>query len=382
MNRFNKKAAWIVKCRSAALWAGSVVILSGCASFELHSNPEGALVYENERSIGTTPYSFTLFSDKREFTVQKEGYVEQVVSISPLDRKQMQLNLVRILKTSVHTVPPGAAVERSVNGAKLGKTSLDLRLAKPESVVLTKKGYEPRTIKLVPNQVYRIELKALEGFREIAISSTPTGVSISNRSIGDKIAETPALITAEEGTEFEFRKEGYRPQIIMVNKRSPENVHIAMVPLSTVTIRSEEGAAVYLAGSSDQVGEVPYTEHIENDRIFEIRKEGYYPAIVAATADESIQIDVPLKKIPFKSICTTPAEAEIFRFGRHELLGMSPLNLLVDSERLIEIRKEGYEPQVLSIGSDSPETIDLILKKTPANDVVVDGILRNTVRAF
>jgi hypothetical protein len=359
-----------------------LALLSGCASFELRSTPDGATVYENGDFMATTPYKFTLFSDVRKFTIIKEGYVETSVSISPLDLKYIDVKLQEVKKTSVNTVPPGAIVRRSADDIKLGTTSLELRLSKPLSIVLKKEGYETVTMMAEPNQFYRVKLKALEGFREIRFSSSPPGVSVSNRAIGDTIAQTPSTLTAEEGTEFDFKMEGFLPQTVLVNKRTPGHMHIEMVPISVVTIVSEEGAAIFRPGGSEKVGDVPFRQQMAIDGIYEVRKDGYYPEMVAVSAASSATYTVPLSKIPYKEIKTTPEGAEIFRFGRRELLGTSPLKLLVETERLIEVGKEGYEPQVLSIGADSPENIEVQLEQKSERKLVVDGVLWGAVKAF
>ena len=41
----------------------------------------------------------------------------------------------------------------------------------------------------------------LEGFRVVTFITDPSGATISDRSVGDVIANTPASISAEEGTE-------------------------------------------------------------------------------------------------------------------------------------------------------------------------------------
>ena len=77
-------------------------------------------------------------------------------------------------------------------------------------------------------------------------SSKPAGARISDRSVGDDIAATPARVSAEEGTEFEFTLEGYQPAYYMINKRSPRKVFVELVPVPTVTLTSLPGAAVYV----------------------------------------------------------------------------------------------------------------------------------------
>ena len=54
------------------------LIVSGCASFELVSVPNGAEVYEEEERIGVTPFLFDQFSGERFFTIKKKGMLNRM----------------------------------------------------------------------------------------------------------------------------------------------------------------------------------------------------------------------------------------------------------------------------------------------------------------
>ena len=95
-------------------------------------------------------------------------------------------------------------------------------LSRPEVVVLEKEGYKAYPLTLEPNQTYRIDMEPLEGFKSVFFMTTPEGAEISDRSVGDIISKTPALVSAQEGTEFEFNMHGYQPSYYMINKRTPD----------------------------------------------------------------------------------------------------------------------------------------------------------------
>lgn len=358
------------------------IIFSGCASFELKSFPEKAEIYEAEEKIGETPYKFEQFSGERKFTIKKYGYVEKELTISSLGEKDSNIKLEKVKKTTLNTVPTDVRVVRTRDSVELGRTSLSLPLSKPEVVVLEKEGYKSYPLTLEPNQTYRIDMEPLEGFKSVYFMTTPAGAEISDRSVGDIISKTPSLISAQEGTEFEFNLEGYQPSFYMINKRSPDRVFVDLIPVPQVTIDSLYGAEIFGAAGGEKLGEVPYTELIKEVRAFEIRKSGYYPKTVTVSPESPSDIFVKLESIPIKRIVTKPEGGTVARIGQNEVLGIAPINILAGSERLIEISLDGYAKRVIGIGPDSPDEIIIELQLLAKDRLVLEGIQNATFEIY
>ena len=358
------------------------LIFSGCASFELETFPEKAEIYEAEEKIGETPYKFEQFSGERKFTLKKSGYVEKELTISSLGEKDSNIKLEKVKKTTLNTVPTDVRVIRTRDSVELGRTSLSLPLFKPEVVVLEKEGYKSYPLTLEPNQTYRIDMEPLEGFKSVYFLTTPSGAEISDRSVGDIISKTPSLVSAQEGTEFEFNLKGYQPSFYMINKRSPDRVFVELIPVPQVTIDSLFGAEIFGAAGGEKLGEVPYTELIKEVRAFEIRKAGYYPKTVTVSPESPSDIFVKLEPIPIKRIVTRPEGAIVARIGQNEVLGMAPINILAGSERLIEISLDGYAKRVIGIGPDSPDEITIELQPLAKDRLVLEGIQNATFEIY
>lgn len=358
------------------------LIFSGCASFELETFPEKAEIYEAEEKIGETPYRFEQFSGERKFTLKKSGYVEKELTISSLGEKDSNIKLEKVKKTTLNTVPTDVRVIRTRDSVELGRTSLSLPLFKPEVVVLEKEGYKSYPLTLEPNQTYRIDMEPLEGFKSVYFLTTPSGAEISDRSVGDIISKTPSLVSAQEGTEFEFNLKGYQPSFYMINKRSPDRVFVELIPVPQVTIDSLFGAEIFGAAGGEKLGEVPYTELIKEVRAFEIRKAGYYPKTVTVSPESPSDIFVKLEPIPIKRIVTSPEGAIVARIGQNEVLGMAPINILAGSERLIEISLDGYAKRVIGIGPDSPDEITIVLQPLAKDRLVLEGIQNATFEIY
>ena len=358
------------------------IIFTGCASFELETFPEKAEIYEAEEKIGETPYRFEQFSGERKFTLKKSGYVEKELTISSLGEKDSNIKLEKVKKTTLNTVPTDVRVIRTRDSVELGRTSLNLPLFKPEVVVLEKEGYKSYPLTLEPNQTYRIDMEPLEGFKSVYFLTTPSGAEISDRSVGDIISKTPSLVSAQEGTEFEFNLKGYQPSFYMINKRSPDRVFVELIPVPQVTIDSLFGAEIFGAAGGEKLGEVPYTELIKEVRAFEIRKSGYYPKTVTVSAESPSDIFVKLEPIPIKRIVTSPEGAIVARIGQNEVLGIAPINILAGSERLIEISLDGYAKRVIGIGPDSPDEITIELQPLAKDRLVLEGIQNATFEIY
>jgi hypothetical protein len=367
-------------CQGACV--GSVLLWSGCASFELTSIPEGAVLFEGTEQIGSTPYPFEQFSGQRVFTVKKAGYVEQDVLISSLDQKSLEVRLDRVRTTILNTVPTDVRVVRTGDSKELGKTSLKLALSRSEVVVLEKEGYQPFPMTLEPNKTYKVKMEPLEGFRAATFVTSPAGALVSDRAVGDAIARTPANISAEEGTEFEFSLEGYQPAYYMINKRSPSKVFVELIPVPTVTLLGSSEAVVYGAGGGDELGVLPYTIQIRELRAFEVKQQGYYPKTVTLSPDSPVEVAVELDPIPLKQLRTQPPGATVARIGMREVLGTAPIALLAEAERLIEVYLEGYARRVIGIGPDSPAEILVELQPLAKDTLVVDELQRASITVF
>jgi hypothetical protein len=344
----------------------------GCASFELTSIPR-ADIYEDGDKVGRTPYTFSMMSGERTLYLRKAGYIEEKVVISSTDQQEQFFRLRWIGRTRIDSLPRGAKVLNALTEETMGITPFSLRMAKPEHVRIVLQGFEPAEVEILPNETRLVELKPLGGFkssfyRDIQFVSPLGRVEIYDRVAGERIGTTPVSLNIEAGSELEYRKEGYAPRQVMISRSSPRRINIDLEPISRVTLRGPTGAEVFRAGGVKKIGTVPYTVDVANDMIFEIRKEGYYKTTVAVAPGTPSELDVGLKEIPYKTITSVPAGAEVFRLGGHEKLGVTPFTAVVDSERVFEIKKRGFRTSVVGVGPGSPDQLDIPLNASGRDD--------------
>lgn len=349
-----------------------LLLAFGCASFELSSEPQ-ADIYENDVKIAATPYHFKLMSGMRYFTLKVPGYVEEVVPVSSLDLKQLHVRMEPVGRTTIDTFPEGATLVRVTDRVKRGRTPCSLRLSAPETVLIKLDGFEPLELDLVPNQRYQLELEPTVGFqsahyKKIAFISSLGPVEIYDRLAGEKIGTTPIQLRIKAGSDLEYRRAGYKSSTDLISKRAPLLIHIELEALTVVTLTAEPGTQVYRAGGVERIGEVPFTVEVGSSTLFELKKDGYYSSTIAVAPGSSRKLAVELKKIPYKTIVTEPTGAGIYRLGGAEKLGVSPYTTIVNSERVFEIKKSGYKPEVIGIGSDSPTRLTVPLSAAPRDD--------------
>ncbi len=376
-----------IKLQTVGKWVlcAPLILAFGCASFEITSSPKAA-VYEGGKKVATTPYKFNLMAGERAFILKRAGYVEVEVVVSSLDKKQLHYRLAWVGRTRIDTLPRGADILNSISREELGVTPCGLRLAVPEHVLIEMDGFESVQQELVPNESYVIELKPLGGFKssfykDISFSSDQGAVEIFDRVAGEKIGSSPEQLTIEAGSELEYRLPGFKTRVALISRNAPRYIRIQLDPIERVTITGPAGAAVYRAGGVEQMGEVPHTVEVNGDTLYEVRMEGFYESTIAVSPGSPSNLKVELKKIPYKTIVTTPPGAEVYRLGGLEKLGDSPFTTIVDGERVFEIKKRGYRSTVIGMGSSSPTKLNVPLSPAPRDDpdAAALGTLDNSV---
>ncbi len=352
--------------------AAALLLSFGCTSFHLSSSPT-ADIYENGEKIARTPYSFSLMSGNRTFTLKRFGYVEEEVTVTSLDQKQIHFDLQWVGKTRIDTQPPGAEVIRIEDGKLLGTTPCALHLARPDRVELKLKGFETVERDLEPNESYLVQLESQAGYktafyREILFVSDQGPVQIFDRVAGERIGVTPVRLNVEAGAALEYRLPGYRSEFDLISRNAPHRIVIELEPITRVTLMGPRGAEVYRAGGVEKLGVLPYTVEVDGNAIYEIKKEGYYDRSLAVAPGSPPRLRVELKEVPYKVIETDPPGGDVYRLGGIERLGKAPFKVIVESERVFEIKKEGYQPYVVGVGPSSPGRLNVPLAPVPRDD--------------
>ena len=362
----------ICRAYQKPIWLLPLMLLVGCTSFKLTSNPP-ADIYENGEKIGVTPYEFTLVSGVRSFTLKRFGYVEEDVKVSALDSGQQHFNLQWIGRTQVDTQPEGAQIVRVDDGKVLGTTPCGLHLSRPVEVVFRMDGFEEVERELIPNREHVVELTSKFGYksayyRDILFSSSQGAVEIYDRVAGVRIGITPVRLTVEAGSELEYRLDGYTSEYDLISRNAPHRKEITLKPRKRVVLSGPPGAEVYRAGDAQSIGSVPLVVEVEASELYEIKKEGYYDRTIAVAPGSPVRVNVELEEIPYKTIVTDPPGGEVYRLGGIEKLGTAPFTTVVSGDCVFEIKKKGYKPYMIGVGPSSPARLSVPLAPVPRDD--------------
>ncbi len=323
------------------------------SDFTIHSVPEGAGVYKagGDRMMGTTPFKGHIFHFDHNYEVKLEGFFDQKVLIDYNTTEDVYVKL-RALPVLVYT-KPGAEIYEADATKPLGKTPLEVAVY-----------HEDRTYTLKAKDYYD---------KEITIglaTETPMVLELDRRPIitlvaapdGTEIYENDELFATTTMTEeiltnrtFELRKEGYYSKTIELTSTSPYDIDVELVPLPIITIKTTPAdATIYLAGKDAPLGKGEVVLTIEEETSFEVKADRYYAETFTVTAKSQLA-EVNLDAMPYVTITSDPAGAEVLLDGT--VLGVTPLEQLIEKETTYEIRQDGYQSQTVTLDGKTAQPV-------------------------
>lgn len=356
------------------------------APVTIETDPEGAEVYEagTETLLGTTPYKTLVFMCSKQLEVRMENYFpEEVV----LDHKTPETVSVTLKPTPVlvYTVPAADVVDADGTVVASGGTSeIDVLDEEKTYTVTADKYYDEQvTIGLGTESPQIIELKHRP---LITLSAAQSGVKVYKN--GSSLGTAPVTQEVESPSTFEFRKDGFFKKSVTI---TPEQTHqmnyatrVELEPLPVITIKADPSSAkILMTGKSAPIGIGSAEVMIEKETAFEVKADRYYSKSV--TADLRTQtLNVSLDAMPYVTIKSSPSGAAVKINGKS--VGTTPVEQLVEKPVRVEVTKEGYTPQTVSVsGNKTTEMITLkevppppppktVISTTPAGATVsVDG---------
>ena len=208
----------------------------------------------------------------------------------------------------------------------------------------------------------------------LMLSSSPKGMDVFDAD-GKKLGTTPMAVPAVEEYTVELRKVGYYNQEITLGPSSESPVVVEMVREPIVIIYSEpEGAVVMHRGV--EMGKTPYRQLVKKDMDLEVVFNRYYSQKITIDPDSPRQIKVELEPKPYITVQSSPAGAELYRSGGVELIGKTPVEILVERDTALEVHKSGYAIKPFTLSSDSSLKVTVPLEPSGAGlekSVVIDS---------
>jgi hypothetical protein len=337
--------------------------VTGCAPVSLSSTPKGAQVYykDSDKLIGTTPIKVNLIANNKELVVRKNGFFSKTVVLSPIDPKSVNVVLDRRDKVLLLSKPTGA--ELYVEGVgRVGRTPFRLDYDKPyRTFQVEAPGYATQLF-TVPEDPEGDVVIDLERGDAVVVESNPKNADVFLVS-GEKLGTTPLAIPAFEKRFLELRKEGYytKPFSLDTETVSPLLIRMEREPYVIVNSVPEDAEVIHRGVT---IGKTPFRKLVTSEMELEIRADRHYPKNITIAPDSPRQVNVELPAKPYVTIRSNPPGAELYRSGGVELLGTTPVEVLIERDTALEIHKPGYEIKPFTLSSQSNSEVVVPLRES------------------
>ncbi len=350
-------------------WAMGVlaaVMVSGCAPVTVSSTPSGAKVYSKEgnRLIGATPVRVNLVANEQQIVVRKDGFFSKTVVLSPIDPKNIHVELSRRDKVLLLSSPSGA--ELFVDGVgRVGRTPYMMDYSQPHRTFQVKApGYAPQNF-TVPEDPEGNVVIDLDRQDTVMVVSKPKNAEVYDKT-GVHLGSTPLAVPAAQVSLFELRKEGYYTTDFTVDEETPSPFVVEMEREPVIIVYSQpEGAVVVHRGV--KLGQTPYRHLVKEDMELEILSDRHYPKTVTIAPDSPRQVNVVLAPKPYVVVESEPSGAALFRSGGVEMLGKTPVEILVEKDTALEMHLDGYDTKPFMLSPESSAAVTVPLVKSTAS---------------
>ncbi len=266
----------------------------------VETQPPGATVYskDGKNILGTTPCGLTL-SRTQWVTIKLDGFETVERELAPNKRYMVELKSSAGYKSVFYrdilfTSEQGSVqIYDRVAGERIGITPIRLNLEAGSALEYRMAGFKPKYDLISRNAPLRINIE-LEPLTRVTFTG-PAGASIYRAGGIEKIGDVPVTLEVTGDTLYEIKKEGYYERTVALAPGSPSrmNVELEKIPYKTI-VTEPTGAEVYRLGGHEKLGLTPYTTVIKEERVFEIKKEGYRTSLIGMGPTSAENLNVSL----------------------------------------------------------------------------------------
>lgn len=354
----------IKKYAGSVCVSGLILALCGCAPVTINSVPPGATVYsaDGQTELGATPFDTSVVHRDKEFTVRQPGYFDETV--------QLDYNSARTVNVALKPAPiavsssPVAEIYPVGSAVAIGKTPLKLNVSAEEKMYTFKAdGYYDQDIAVsIESPDPLVVTMARRPI--VTLSATPSGTEVYEK--GKRIGTAPIVEEIGVSRTFELRKENHFTRTITLAGAPPYEVSVDLKPFPVVTVAATPANAT-IYRDNKLLGKIPFSLPVGEKTDLEVRADRFYPQKVTLTPESKAQVAVSLKAMPFVTVNSEPAGAQVFIAGKSA--GTTPVELLVEKTTPIEIRKEGFVTGTSSLtGTDKQVTVQLQAVPPPVQE--------------
>ena len=217
-----------------------LALTPGWAEITLQSEPAGAAVLADSKSVGKTPLTLKLLAGDHELEVQADRFKSWHTRLAVVANQPQELATIRLQpadgRLAVRTQPAGANV--LIGKTFAGQTPLELTLTANETHLLhvSKAGYEKvkRRVSLLSEEskTLSITLKPKLGVINFVVRPADANLAIDGKPLG-RVPLNLRLAAVEH--QLEITRQGYRPYQTRITPRPgfPQEISIALSKLSS-----------------------------------------------------------------------------------------------------------------------------------------------------
>ncbi len=266
----------------------------------IDSLPRGARVIdlETNEELGTTPCALHLDKETR-VKVSLEGFEAVEQDLTPNEKHVVELEPIKgfdatAYKDVMFNSEQGAVdIYDLIAGRRIGTTPCRLQVKAGSELEYHLAGFKSKR-ELVSRMIpYRVKIE-LEPITHVLIDGT-AGAEVYRAGGLEMLGNLPFSVKVEGDVLYEIKKEGYYPKTVAISKTSPESLEVLLkeIPYKTI-VTDPPGADIYRLGGLEKIGTTPYRTVVENERVFEVKKEGYQKSTVGLGPDSPVQMNIPL----------------------------------------------------------------------------------------
>lgn len=341
-----------------------ILAICSCAPVTVDTVPTGAAVYsaDGQTQLGTTPYNTSIFVSGKNFTVRQDRYFDEPVNLNFDSPRYIDLKL-RPMPVLVYS-KPDAQIYPSGSETAIGCTPMKVKVSdKTITYTLKAADYYDKDIIIGLDSPDPLVVE-LARRPIVTISASPEGVEVYEN--GKLIGSAPVREEILTSRTFELRKPGYFTKSGTLTGAPPYELNVVLRPFPVITVTaSPAGAQIYRKG--ELLGKDTARLAVGEETALEVRADRYYTQNIILTPESAAQINVALKAMPFVMVTSEPAGAEVFAGGKSA--GIVPVELLIEKDTVIELRKEKFVVKTATLtGADKKVTIILEAVPPPATD--------------
>lgn len=364
----------IKKFTSLFFMISIILAICSCAPTTIDTLPAGAAVYraDGQIQIGTTPYKTSIFLTEKNYTIRKDRYFDEPVKLNYDSTRVVELKL-RPMPILVYS-KPDAEIYPDGKETSIGRTPMKLKVYdKTRTYTLKAADYYDQNITVGSESADPIVVK-LARRPIVTLSAAPEGVEIYEN--GKLIGAAPVREEILTNRTFELRKAGHFTKSVTLAGAPPYEVAVELKPFPIITVTaSPAGAQIYRTGGL--IGKTPVKLAVGEKTVLEVRSDRCYSQSVTLTPESPAQVSVELKAMPYVMINSAPAGTEVF-IGEKSV-GSAPVELLIEKDTVVELRKEGFITKTATLtGADKQVTVTLEAVPPPPETNAVQAVEQET----